>query len=78
MADTASKPPYIRKAMLLWENGDWTDPAQTVFEWDVAHTVSVYKDGEKVDSFWVGDPAKKTTSSTHVAHMVRAWLDSHR
>ena len=78
MADTASRPPYIHKAMLLWENGDWTGPAQIIFEWDMAHTVNVYKGGRKLDSFRVGDPAKKTTSSTHVARMVRVWLDSHR
>jgi len=62
----------MQRAMLVWAgDGAWHDPGALVFEWDLAHTVTVYRDGTKLDAFSVGDPAKSTTSSRHVQRVCR-------
>ena len=63
--------------MLIWAgDGAWHHPGALVFEWDLAHAVTVYRDGAKVDSFAVRDPAKLTTSSRHVQRVSREYLEA--
>jgi hypothetical protein len=67
----------MNRVMLIWAgDGTWHHPGALVFEWDLAHAVTVYRDGAKVDSFPVGDPAKSTTSSRHVQRVCREYLDA--
>ena len=67
----------MNRIMLVWAgDGRWHDPGAVLFEWDLAHTVTVYRDGASVDSFSVGDPAKSTTSSRHVQRVCREYLEA--
>ena len=64
----------MNRVQLIWA-GDktWRDPSTVIFEWDLAHAVTVYRDGVKIDSFPVGDPTKSTTSSRHVQKVCREY-----
>jgi hypothetical protein len=65
----------MNRVQLIWAgDGTWHDPGVLVFEWDLAHAVTVYRDGARIDSFAVGDPAKSTTSSRHVQKVCREYL----
>ena len=65
----------MNRVQLIWAgDGTWRDPSTVIFEWDLAHTVTVYRDGGKIDSFSVGDPARSTTSSRHVQKVCREYL----
>jgi hypothetical protein len=65
----------MNRVQLIWAGeGTWHDPDALVFEWDLAHAVTVYRDGARVDSFSVGDRAKSTTSSRHVQKVCREYL----
>jgi hypothetical protein len=65
----------MNRVMLVWAgDGRWHDPGAVLFEWDLAHAVTVYRDGARLDSFSVGDPAKSTTSSRLVQRVCREYL----
>ena len=67
--------PGMNRVQLIWTgDGTWRDPGTVIFEWDLAHTVAVYRDAAKIDSFSVGDQAKSTTSSRHVQKVCREYL----
>lgn len=45
----------MNRVQLIWAgDGTWRDPNTVIFEWDLAHTVTAYRDGGKIDSFFFG------------------------